>query len=530
MLIAWIDHEDIKAQSKNDPNHVGPIARALRDRDFDGARLLYFNRTPDVVERYRSWLRQFTEAELTLEQMGLSSPMNMSEIHGAAVSALTDLSQRAPFRPELWFHLSAGSSAMVAVWILLGKTQFRGRFLQTSPEAGVETVEIPFDIAADFLPAVIAEADKRLIDRSSGAPPDEARFGDILFRSEEMREVVRFARAAALRTYPILLVGESGTGKELLAKAIVNEAREQRFRTGPLVSLNCAAIPKDMAESELFGHVRGAFTGATSHHHGVFKRADGGTLFLDEVGDLPLDQQVKLLRVLNDFTFTPAGGDREITVNVRVIAATNRDLWEQVVVGAFRADLLYRLDVMTIKVPRLRDRGGDLHYLIDELMGQVNAECEEDFQYQSSDAGAVRYKAKTLSAGAKNVLGQHSWPGNVRQLHNTLRKAVAWAEEDTISEGAMLAALTHGIYESGDKGSDLLPALGQGIDLKQVLSNVAAHYLKEALAVAGGNQAEANRLVRVGTPTTFANWWQTHVVDGVRPQRNQRMNSTPREK
>jgi DNA-binding NtrC family response regulator len=513
-LIAWIGDHDIAAPSNDNSEHVGPIARALRGRSFDAARLLYVDRTLEEVERYRSWLQQFTAAELTLEQMDLSSPMNMSEIHHAAVRALTDVSERGPLRPELWFHLSAGTSAMVAVWILLGKTRFRGRFLQTSPQAGVETVDIPFDIAADFLPGVLVDADKRLADRSSAAPPDESRFGDILYRSEEMQQVVQLAKKAVPWRYPILIVGESGTGKELLAKAIVNDAKEKGIRTGPLVSLNCGAIPREMVESELFGHVEGAFTGARKKRDGVFKQADGGTLFLDEIGELPLDQQVKLLRVLQDYSFTPLGDTKAIKVDVRVIAATNRNLWEGVAKGTFRDDLLFRLDVMTIHVPRLRDRGGDLHYLIDALMKQVNAECEEDLQYLPTASGAPRYTRKILNAAAINVLGQRQWRGNIRELHNTLRRAAAYADEDTISEAALRVALPTEFGEPKRAEHELLPSLGDGIDLPEVISNVAAHYLKQAMTAAGGNKARANRLVQVGTPTTFASWYGKYVKPG----------------
>jgi DNA-binding NtrC family response regulator len=205
----------------------------------------------------------------------------------------------------------------------------------------------------------------------------------------------------------VLVTGETGTGKELIARAI-HEASPRRER--PLVKLNCAAISAGLVESELFGHVKGAFTGATDKHTGRFELADGGTLFLDEVSELPLDTQVKLLRVLQEREFEPVGSARTQKVDVRVIAATNRHLEDVIAKGAFRSDLYYRLNVFPIDVPALRERRGDIAELARHFIERLSRK--------------VGSQVRTLGAAARERLEAHSWPGNVRELQNTIERAL----------------------------------------------------------------------------------------------------------
>ena len=212
-----------------------------------------------------------------------------------------------------------------------------------------------------------------------------------------------------------MIEGESGTGKELLAKAIANEGvrKEKPFRV-----INCGAIPSELLESELFGHEKGSFSGAIKDRAGYFEEADKGTLFLDEIGELPLSAQVKLLRVLQECEVARVGSSRPRKVDVRIIAATNRDLAEEVRKGRFREDLFYRLAVVVLKIPSLRQREGDIGLLVDALLRRVNEECAEE----------PGYIQKKISAGARNLLLNHPWPGNVRELQNTLRRAAIWSE------------------------------------------------------------------------------------------------------
>ncbi|HEX4166243.1 MAG TPA: sigma-54 factor interaction domain-containing protein [Bryobacteraceae bacterium] len=199
--------------------------------------------------------------------------------------------------PNLTFHLSPGTPAMAAVWILLSKTGFKAELIESSKQHGVAAVSIPFDISAEFLPAMFSAPDERLDALSMGLPPEAAEFKDIIHRSPQMKRVVLMARRVAVRSVPILIEGESGTGKELLARAIHHGSPRSN---GPFVAVNCCAIPKELFEAEFFGHEKGAFTGANVARAGYFEQADTGTLFLDEIGELPLADQVKLLRVLQE--------------------------------------------------------------------------------------------------------------------------------------------------------------------------------------------------------------------------------------
>ena len=230
---------------------------------------------------------------------------------------------------------------------------------------------------------------------------------NIIGESEEMKDVYRLIERVSQTDATVLITGESGTGKELVAKAIHFSGSR---KTGRLVSLNCSAIPETLLESELFGHEKGAFTGALGHKKGLFEYADGGTIFLDEIADTPASIQAKLLRVLQDSSFMPLGGNKEITVDVRVICATNRDLREMIRQNRFREDLFYRINVLTVELPPLRERGEDVALLIKHFL-----------------AGRKKIHPATLS-----MLSRYNWPGNVRELKNLLDMLTTFTDNDTI--------------------------------------------------------------------------------------------------
>jgi len=243
-------------------------------------------------------------------------------------------------------------------------------------------------------------------------------FKDIVTRSPKMQSVLRNAEKAATSTIPVLIDGESGVGKELIARAIHGQG-ERRAR--PFVAVNCGAIPDNLVESILFGHEKGAFTGATEKHSGKFLEASGGTLFLDEVGELPMAAQVKLLRAIQEGEVEPVGGRKPVKVDVRIISATNRNLIEDVKHGRFREDLFYRLHVFPIAVPPLRDRAEDIPDLVRHFLARIAAEEGK--------------RVRGVSAEALALLGRHRWPGNVRQLENAVFRAVVLAEGDTVGAG-----------------------------------------------------------------------------------------------
>ena len=240
-------------------------------------------------------------------------------------------------------------------------------------------------------------------------------FNDIVSRSPRMQAVLKTAEKAAASIIPVLIEGESGVGKELIARAIHGSGER---RSKPFVAVNCGAIPENLVESTLFGHEKGAFTGATERHAGKFAEASGGTLFLDEVGELPLAAQVKLLRAIQDGEIDPVGGRRPVKVDVRLVSATNRNLMAAVQEGRFREDLFYRLHVYPLTVPPLRNRAEDVPDLVRHFLVRFAAEEGK--------------RIRVVAADAMALLATHSWPGNVRQLENAIFRAVVLAEGDEI--------------------------------------------------------------------------------------------------
>lgn len=238
-------------------------------------------------------------------------------------------------------------------------------------------------------------------------------FGRVTGRSLRMREIFALMEKVAPSDLTVLITGETGTGKERLARSIHDISRRA---AGPYVVLDCSAIPRDLAESTVFGHEKGAFTGATSQHKGAFEQADGGTIFLDEVGELELSLQPKLLRVLENREIKRVGGDKTINADVRVVAATNRDLRKMVAEGTFREDLYFRLSVIQCQLPPLRERKEDVELLVDDFLNM--------FAGRRADLGRVR-----LSQNAMKTLLDHSWPGNVRELKNVIERAVSLADK-----------------------------------------------------------------------------------------------------
>lgn len=497
ILAAWIGSADLRGPESGDESDIGPIAQALLAKAFDHAVLLA-NQDPAAVKAFIKWLKGRTRADVRVVRAELTSPTNFGEIYRAAVDAISEIQKELSGEAHLTFHLSPGTPAMAAVWVLLGKTRFPAEFIESSKKLGVKTAEVPFDISAELLPSLFESADRKLIAQSDERPSGEARFGDIIYRGAEMSRLIGRARRAALRTLPVLIEGESGTGKELLAKAIANEGSR---KGKPFRVINCGAIPSELLESELFGHEKGSFSGAIRERAGYFEEADTGTLFLDEIGELPLAAQVKLLRVLQESEIIRVGSSKTRKIDVRIIAATNRDLAEEVRQGRFREDLFYRLAVVVLKIPPLRQREGDLGLLLEALLKRVNEECADE----------PGYVHKKLSPGAKNLLLNHDWPGNVRELQNTLRRAAVWSEGGTISERDVRDALLPATRRRNGTLTEA-SALGNGVDLPKIIAETAKRHLEEALRASNGNKRKAAELLGLPSYQTLSNWAKKYDV------------------
>jgi len=307
----------------------------------------------------------------------------------------------------------------------------------------------------------------------------DERFGyeGIIGNSSLMKEVYGIMRRVAGTSATILIYGETGTGKELVAKAIhQNSPRKNRS----FVALNCAALSKDILESELFGHEKGAFTGAISAREGLFEYADGGTLLLDEVTDMPAETQVKLLRVLEDGEIRRVGSNVSVKVNVRVIAATNRDLTPAVDGGTFRQDLYYRLKVVTIKLPALRDRPEDIPLLIDHFLKEF---CERHGK-----------PALRLGADTRRILLRYPWPGNVRELRNCIENMVVMSTGETI-ELSDIPEQIHALPPEKVRPAGLVAPMS--------LSDAEEQLIKDTLLLTRGNREEAARILGIGERTLY---------------------------
>lgn len=325
----------------------------------------------------------------------------------------------------------------------------------------------------------VREVLERALQQHTAASPSATTAGDddsdLIGPSQAMREVHKRIGLAAANSMPVLVLGETGTGKEMVARAL----HRHSARAGqPFVAVNCSAIPKELLESELFGHVRGAFTGATGERPGCFRAADGGVLLLDEIGDMALDVQAKILRALQEGEVTPLGSHKTVKVDVRVVAATHRDLAAAVREGRFREDLLYRLDVLSIRMPPLRERLADIITLA------------EHFLRRAALQGAPDAVSKALSAEAAQRLLSHPWPGNVRELRNVMERCHALVRHRVIGGADLDLAL--GAAAPGEAPATL-PADWLEGELPAAVERLERLLIAHALAQTQGNRAETAR-------------------------------------
>jgi DNA-binding NtrC family response regulator len=330
------------------------------------------------------------------------------------------------------------------------------------------------------------EEERRTLRRAMSKAVDR---GEIIGRSDLMQEVFRLVEQVAPARSTVLITGESGTGKELIAKAI-HEASTRAGR--PFVTVNSSNIPSELLESELFGHTRGAFTGAVAAKKGLFEVADGGSIFLDEIGDIPPETQVRLLRVIQEREFTPLGDTAPRRVDVRIIAATNIDLKEAVRQGSFREDLYYRLAVVPIELPPLRDRNEDILPLAQHFTQKYNEENGRNVSDQ-------------LAPEVLALLESYSWPGNVRELENTIERAVVIAPGNEITKECLRAEISDpksvasGHHDGASNAA--VSDIGRGINFYEEVRRFEIDLIRRALEQTGGHQSRAARLLGMNATT-----------------------------
>jgi two-component system, NtrC family, nitrogen regulation response regulator GlnG len=393
-------------------------------------------------------------------------------------------------RPELRVVvMSAQSTLMTAV-----KAAQRGAF---------EYLPKPFDLKELLAVVGRALAAPPPLVAVSSEPKDAEERLPLIGRSVAMQEIYRTIARLTTADLTVMVNGESGTGKELVARALHDYGRR---RAAPFVAINMAAIPRELIESELFGHERGAFTGATNRNQGRFEQANGGTLFLDEIGDMPPEAQTRLLRVLQEGEFTTVGGRQPIRANVRIVAATHRDLRQSIRNGQFREDLFYRLNVVPIRLPPLRERAEDIPILARHFLDRAR------------DMGLP---SKSLDQGAIDRLRAHRWPGNVRELENLMRRLAALYPQETITEDVIAAELAEGGMEAEPQAPhgvaeplaaaverhirQFLAATHDGMPMRDIYDRVIAEVerplIQMTLAATRGNQIKAAAMLGLNRNT-----------------------------
>jgi two-component system response regulator AtoC len=313
-------------------------------------------------------------------------------------------------------------------------------------------------------------------------------FGNMVAKSKAMKDIFRLAEKVAQYDTTVLITGESGTGKELIAKGIHLCGKRSQF---PMVPVNCGGIPENLLESELFGYKKGAFTGADKNKKGLFQEADRGTIFLDEIGELPSALQVKILRILQEQEVRPIGGSKARQIDVRVIAATSRDLEKDVLNKSFREDLFYRLNVLPIQLPSLRERIEDVPLLSDYFIGRLNKRLNK--------------QVNGIAPSAMAVLLKHRWPGNVRELENAIERAMVLTDGDLLSPDAF----------SLQASMDMTPAhsypASDDLSLKTARMHLEKEFIEKALAETGGNRTRAARLLEISHPSLLNKMKQYHI-------------------
>ncbi len=466
-------------QSEND--QTGPILSLLAVREFD--RVVLFS-TPNTIERSNQTMAAIHERHpsvvVELGHVELTDPTDYLEILRGLRRVIGALDLGAG--SDVYVSVASGTPQMHAVWILLVTSgEVPARILHVRPLRFVSK-DRPVVSEVDLGGTEFPDVQLRIVSQSEVPEYQTAvdtaevtREIGIVGDHSALLKAVDAVVALAGSDAPVLILGETGTGKELFAKMVhrLSGRAADRF-----IALNCAALPKDLAESILFGHKRGAFSGAVNDQLGKFELADGGTLFLDELGELPLESQAKLLRVIEDGIVEPIGVKKGRRVNVRIVAATNVDLRKAVKQKKFRDDLYFRLNVGQVILPPLRARVSDIPKLALSILGRLNETIRQP---------------KRLSIGALKALERHPWPGNVRELGNVIERAILLTKRETI-EAEDLDFAREGDDTSGEYP---IPDIADGFSMESYLAGTRKQLVARALELSDGNKSQAARLLGV---------------------------------
>lgn len=458
----------------------GPVLSLVRLRPFEHVFLFSTpNTQQNTMDTERELRNRHPAVTVTVRHLPLTDPTDYFQILSGLREAFGEISKQFP-RAEYFIGTASGTPQMHACWVMLSASgEIPGRLLQarnvkfvTSEKPSVteiETTQPKFPVVRSRVWAQV-ETEEPDDGHTAKAIRDLGIVGD----DPATINALQLAANVAGYDVPVLILGESGTGKEKIAQLI--HALSPRSK-GPFIPVNCAAIPEHLAESILFGHMKGAFTGALASRIGAFERAHDGTLFLDELAELPADIQPKLLRALQEHIIEPVGSDKGRKVNCRVIAATNTDLDKAVHAGKFRSDLFYRVAVTRVPLPALRQRRSDIPKLAQHFLDQLNA------QYK---------KPRSISPNALALLQTHDWPGNVRELSNVVQDAAIHAVGGVIEPRHL-----HLHAPTPSRVLDTLPDPHEGFSLESFLTSVRERLHGRAMEIADGNASQAAKLLGV---------------------------------
>lgn len=414
----------------------------------------------------------------------ITNPIDYPSIAVETEKWITKLSEESD---TLSVNLTSGTPAMTTLSVLIGKGKANTQFLQASPKNELINVDIPLDFGSEYL----RSASKSIAHMATSQPKLESAFSAITAKSPKMQDTVQKAKRVAASEVPVLILGETGTGKELMAQAI---HRGSLRANKSLKIVNCGALALNLVDSTLFGHKKGAFTGAEKDYPGLFEQANGGTLFLDEVGELTLDIQVKLLRVLQQGEVTRLGDTKTINVDVRVIAATHQDLLGLVAKGKFREDLFYRLAVGIIDMPALNDRVEDIPLIVEQLVDQINLSASKHPDYVS----------KKISNKGIKFLSEQYWSGNIRELWSTLNRAFLWSDNILLNDEDLANAMIK------KRPSDIEPNISLSfhdkVDIVQLTEKYQKMYVEAALKASGNVKKHATQMLGLKDHQTLTNW------------------------
>jgi transcriptional regulator with PAS, ATPase and Fis domain len=494
-LLTWLGSTDLKC-AVNDVEAAIATITLKNPQPFDKIVILA-NAWESEWDDYLGWLKaRLAQAKrpfenIVIQKAKIKSPIDYETILHESEIWINKLSNESD---KLTISLTSGTPAMISIAVILGKARPNVEFIQSSEKIGIIKPKIPVDFAKEY----VKSAAKGAANIAVSDPKTPKRLEKIVAQSIKMRDVISKAKILATSELPVLVMGETGTGKEVISNAIhlASLRSEKSFK-----AINCGALPQNLVDSILFGHEKGAFTGADKQHKGLFEQASGGTLFLDEVGELTPEVQVKLLRVVQEGCITRVGGSEDIDVDVRIIAATHRDLLRMVELDEFREDLFYRLAVGVISIPSLRERIEDIPILVEELMTEINR----------SSSTQVNNNSKNISDKGIKLIVSQPWLGNIRELQNTLNRAFLWSKTTEISNKDLAGAMI--VRNKSEDESEVVLSLGQTVDANQLVDKYKKKFIIAALKASGNNLTKASVMLSLNSPQALKLWMKSVGVD-----------------